>query len=284
MARKKKSSRLKSARHAENTYTVHLIAAASGELLGGLAAVAITQFPETQFKVVPHPLQNTSKKLQATLDQLSGERPIVLHALADEAAKLLVRNTCVVRQIPHFDATGQLVSFFSDCVGILPQNDVTRLHQLDSTYQRRIEAMEFTLEHDDSLGLRSLKEAEVVIVGLSRMCKTPTALYLGSRGYKAANVSISQESGIPPELFRISKKKVVAFTSQPKRLQEIRAKRASEMGVQGTPYDDLASIIREVMWAEDKYRRRGYAIIDVTDLTIEQTFARILEVLNLRPK
>lgn len=280
----KKSTRKKTARPAGTTYTVHVIAAGAGELLNGLASVAITQFPDIQFRVISHALQDTTEKLETTLNGLSGERPIVLHALADDAAKLSVRNACVVRHIPHFDATGQLVSFFSDCVGRLPRNDVSRLHQLDAGYQRRIEAMEFALEHDDSLGMHSLSEADIVIVGVSRVSKTPTTLYLGSRGYKAANVSISQETGIPPELARISKKKIVGFTTQPKRLRQIRAERARSMGLEGTSYDDLRSIARELMAAEAEYRRRGFAIIDVTDLTIEQTVAQILETLQLRPK
>lgn len=282
MPKKKASRRKSSPRAGNNTYTVHLIAAAAGELLGGLAAVAMTQFPGIRFKVVSHPLQNTIEKLEGTLEKLSGERPIVLHALADDAAKLLVRNRCVVRQIPHFDVTGQLVSFFSDCVGKLPQNDVSRLHQLDAAYQRRIDAMEFALAHDDSLGLRSLREADVVIVGVSRVSKSPTTLYLGSRGYKAANVSISPATGFPPELARISKKKIVAFTTQPKRLQVIRADRAKQMGATCTPYDDLSSVIHEVAAAEAEYRRRGYPIIDVTDLTIEETVAQILQMLQLQ--
>lgn len=278
----KKAQRRNPVQPAADSYTIHLVAAAAGELLSGLATVAITQFPETEFHVVSHPLQNHLEKLEATLDNLTGQRRIVLHALADEAAKLMVRNKCVVRHIPHFDATGLLVNFISDCVGALPQNDVSRLHQIDSAYQRRIEAMEFALEHDDSLALRSLNEADIVIVGVSRVSKTPTTLYLGSRGYKTANISVTPETGFPSELSRISKKKIVALTTQPKRLHEIRGDRAKQLGVQGTAYEDLNSVIREVMAAEAEYRRREYPIIDVTDLTIEQTVARIIERLQLR--
>ena len=269
-------------RSSEQRYTLHLVVAATGELVSGLAAVAVSQFPNVAFDVVTHPLQDNLEKLAATLDGLSGERPIVLHALADQAAKQLVRNTCVMRRIPHFDATGPLFNFLSDCVGAVPQNDVSRLHQLDAAYRRRIEAMDFTLEHDDSLGLDTLREADVVIVGVSRVSKSPTALYLGSRGYKVANVSLSPETGFPKSLARISKKKVVAFTTQPKRLHEIRVERAKRMGSEGTAYDDLEQIIGEVMAAEQEYRKRGYPIIDVTDLTIEQTAAQILETLKLR--
>jgi hypothetical protein len=268
----------------DNTYTVHLIAAAAGELLSGLAAVAASQFPGVEFQIMAHPLRDTIEKIEETLAALAGERPIVLHALADQAAKQLVRNTCVARRIPHFDATGPLFNFLSDCVGEVPQNDVSRLHRLDAAYRRRIEAMEFTLEHDDSLGLGTLRETDVVIVGVSRVSKSPTALYLGARGYKVANVSISPQTGFPKVLAKISKKKIVAFTTQPKRLHEIRVERARRMGSPGTDYDDLDKIIAEVMAAETEYRARGYPIIDVTDLTIEQTAARILETLKLRPR
>lgn len=264
-------------------YTIHLVVAATGELISGLAAVAVSQFPNVAFDVVTHPLQDSLEKLAVTLDSLSGERPIVLHALADQAAKQLVRNTCAVRRIPHFDTTGPLFNFLSDCVGAVPQNDVARLHQLDAAYRRRIEAMDFTLEHDDSLGLNTLPEADVVIVGVSRVSKSPTALYLGSRGYKVANVSISPQTGFPKVLSRISRKKIVGFTTQPKRLHEIRIERAKRMGSEGTDYDDLDKIIAEVMATEAEFRARNYAIIDVTDLTIEQTAARILETLKLRP-
>jgi hypothetical protein len=267
---------------ADNTYTVHLIAAAAGELLSGLAAVAASQFPGISFEIVTHPLRDTIEKIEATLASLSGDRPIVLHALADQAAKQLVRNTCVLRRIPHFDATGSLFNFLSDCVGEVPQNDVSRLHQLDTAYRQRIEAMEFTLEHDDSLGIDTLGEADIVIVGVSRVSKSPTALYLGARGYKVANVSIAPQTGFPESLAKVFKKKIVAFTTQPKRLHEIRVERARRMGSPGTDYDDLDKIIAEVMAAEAEYRARGYAIIDVTNLTIEQTAARILEALKLR--
>lgn len=265
-------------------YTMHLIAGATGELLSGLAAVAVSQFPGIEFDVIAHPLQASLEKLQATLAKLGGQRPIVLHALADQAAKALVRNHCVIERIPHFDATGPLFHFLADAVGAVPQNDVSRLHRLDAAYRRRIEAMDFTLEHDDSLGLETLREADIVIVGVSRVSKSPTALYLGSRGFKVANVSIAPATGFPPVLAKITKKKIIALTTQPKRLHEIRTERAKRMGSTGTEYDDLQGIIAELMAAEAEYRKRGYAILDVTHMTIEQTAARILEALKLQPR
>ena len=278
---KKKTTNCRCREDDEHCYTIHLVATAAGELLSGLATVAVTQFPEIAFEVVPHPLQDTIEKLEQTLSKLSGRNPIVLHGLADETAKLVVRNMCVVRRIPHFDVTGSLFNFVADCVGVLPQNDVSQLHRLDSAYQNRIEAMEFALEHDDGLGLHSLKDADLVIVGISRVSKSPTTLYMSSRGYKVANVSIAPETGFPDELSRVPKRKVVAFTMQPKRLCEIRTERAQRMGAPGTSYEDLQSVIREVMNAEAEYRRRGYTIIDVTNTTIEQNAAQIMQAVPL---
>ena len=161
-------------------------------------------------------------------------------------------------------------------MGLLPKNDVSRLHRFDTAYQRRIEAMEFALEHDDGLGVRSLRAADLVIVGISRVSKSPTTLFLSSRGYKVANVSIAPETGFPDDLDKIAKSKIVAFTMQPKRLHEIRTARAKAMGAEGTMYGDLRSVIREVMDAESEYSRRGYPVIDVTNLTIEQSAAQVL--------
>jgi len=277
---KKKAARKKSL-SADNSYKIHLLTTTAGELISGLASVAVTQFPDAHFKIVSHAMQDDIEKLSATLDKLTGENPLVLHALADEAAKLLVRNKCVVNHIPHFDVTGPLIDFFSNHVGLLPKNDASRLHQLDASYLSRIEAMEYSMEHDDSLGMDSLGEADIVIVGISRVSKSPTAMYLGSRGFKVANVSITLEAGFPVSLSKIPKRRIVAFTSQPKRLHEIRTERAKRMGSEGTSYEDLSSVIREVMEVEEEYLRRKYAIIDITNLTIEQTAARILQTLKL---
>lgn len=264
----------------KDIYTLHLIAGATGDLLHRLATVAATQFSNVEFQMVAHSLKDDLTKVQAVLDKIEGPHTIVLHALPGQTAKEMVRSDCVNKRIPHFDATGPLLDFFADCVGSLPDNDLSRLHQHDATYQQRIEAMEYALQHDDGLGLTSLVEADVVIVGVSRVSKSPTTLYLSSRGVKAANVSVSLEVGFPDVLDQIDQQKIIAFTSQPKKLQAIRAERLERAGVGSSDYDDLRSVIREVMDSEAEYERRGYTVIDVTDLTIEQTAAMILSRLN----
>ncbi|MCA9259939.1 MAG: kinase/pyrophosphorylase [Planctomycetales bacterium] len=262
-------------------YRLHIIAASTGDLVLRLGSVAATQFAGIDFELVHHPLVNTLERLEETLRDVTAPRSIVLHALADPDAKLMVRKMCVALRVPHFDLTGPLLHFIADCVGRLPDNDVTRLHKVDAAYQRRIEAMEFTVGHDDGLGLNSIQQADIVIVGVSRVSKSPTSLYLASRGFKTANVSVVPAQGFPKELNKISRKKIVAITSQPKRLHEIRRDRMRLSGVEQTSYDELSSVMREVMAAEQEYRRRRYPIIDSTQMTIEQIATHILQALQL---
>ncbi|TWU30224.1 pyruvate, phosphate dikinase/phosphoenolpyruvate synthase regulator [Bythopirellula polymerisocia] len=276
---KKKSSPRSTA--GTERYTIHLISGSTGDLLFRLASVAETQFSGIEFEILSHPLADTHEKLERVLQGIAGPRAIVIHGLPDASSKQFVRSYCVRQLLPHFDATGPLFDFMADCVGQLADNDLSQLHKVDAAYRRRIEAMEFAMEHDDGLGGATLKEADIVIVGLSRVSKSPTTLYLGSRGYKVANVSISPETGFPSELARVGKKKIIAFTMQPKRLHEIRVERMKHAGAGGTDYDDLQSVIREVLECEQECRRRGYPIIDVTNLTIEQTAVQVMKALGV---
>lgn len=266
---------------AKTGYTLHLIAGATGDLVHRLAGVAAGQFPNAALRIVNHPLVDSEERLQAALAAADDPRSIIIHALPSDESKRRIKRWCVPRSIPEFDATGPLVDFLSTCVGQLPENDLTRLHQVDLAYGQRIEAMEFALQHDDGLGLPTLRAAEIVIVGVSRVSKSPTTLYLASRGYKTANVSISPQTGFPAELAKISQKKIVALTTQPKLLQAIRSDRADEMGLEDTSYNDLQAVRREVMDAEAEYRRRGWPIVDVAGSTIERTAAQIVELLHL---
>jgi regulator of PEP synthase PpsR (kinase-PPPase family) len=169
---------------------------------------------------------------------------------------------------------------------VLPVNELARLHQTDAGYFQRIAAMEFTARHDDSRGLDTLREADVVIVGLSRVSKSPSSIYLGAMGYRVANVSIARETGFPRELNSV-RRKTLAFTLQPKLLHDIRATRfrdysrtTAEKHLRPLPYCDLRTSVEEVVWSESEYRRRGYPVLDITGMTVEEIAANVLRILG----
>lgn len=266
---------------AKRTFVLHLITAGGGNVVGDLMTAMITQFPDTVFQKTHHPFQDTLEKVKKTLSLIKGPNTLVVHALVDPRAKQRVRQACVPQHIAHYDLTGPLVHFLADHIGVLPSNDLSPMYQIDEDYFRRIEAVEFTMQHDDGLGLETLDGSEIVLVGLSRVSKSPTSIFLASRGYKTANVSISPQTGFPDELLNV-KNKIVALTVQPKRLSEIRAARIQEKQCADIAYRNLPDVIREVIDAETEYRKRRYPILDITEMTVEQTAAKVLETLKIK--
>lgn len=264
-------------------YTLHVLSDATGGLARHMITAIVSQFPSVQFQEVYHPFVTSVKRIEEVAKELRPRRQIVLHALVDPECKEAVRKMCARQKVPHFDLTGSLVQFIADHTGTAPADDLSRLHPVDAGYFHRIDAMEFTAQHDDSRRLESIHEADLVLIGLSRVSKSPTSTYLGAQGLKVANVSVSPQTGFPRELGKVGKRKVVALTLQPKALQQIRHRRMEKFDDAARPYMDLRTVIQEVMWAEGEYRKRGYHILDVTGMTIEQAAAAILSLTKVAP-
>lgn len=291
---KRKTSKTRPARKAKPSkkpvYTLHIVSDATGNLASHMINAMLTQFPDIQFKEVYHIFKHHKQDIDAAVKSFRRKRHIVFYALMDPDSKKALHEACEAMRIPHFDLTGSLVQFIADHTGCSPVNELSRLHETNAGYFKRIDAMEFTAQHDDGRRLSSLHEAEIVIIGLSRVSKSPTATFLGSHGYKVANVSISLETGFPEELKRV-KKRVVAFTTRPKNLFEIRQKRFQGFNrniqrkhLDELPYADLRSVISEVVYAEKEYRARGYPVIDITGNTVEETAATVLRKLKIPRK
>ncbi len=267
-------------------YTLHLVSDATGTLANHMINAVLTQFPNLRVKQVYHVFQNQPDEIEKTIQSFKRRNHLVFFALLDPVAKQRIHEACVERHISHYDLTGSLVQFISDHTRTKPVNELARLHLTDAGYFQRIAAMEFTAQHDDSRGLHTLGNADIVIVGLSRVSKSPSSIYLGAMGFKVANVSITRETGFPPELDKV-RRKTIAFTVQPRLLHQIRHKRLSGyrksspvQKIDDLPYLNLRSIIREIMYAEAGYRKRGYPILDITNLTVEEIAANVLRMLG----
>lgn len=271
-------------------YTLHIISDATGTLARHMINAVLTQFPQLQVKEIFHVFKNRKDEIDKTIERFGRRNHLVFFALLDPESKKAIHEACVARKIPHYDLTGSLVQFICDHTRTRPVNELARLHQTDAGYFHRIAAMEFTAQHDDSRGLETLGQADIVIVGLSRVSKSPSSIYLGSLGYKVANVSITPQTGFPEELDAV-KDRTVAFTLQPKKLHDIRHarfkdhhERAAALNLPDLPYYNLRSIIQEVVFAEKEYRRRGYPILDITNMTVEEVAANVLRLAGPKRK
>jgi regulator of PEP synthase PpsR (kinase-PPPase family) len=156
-------------------------------------------------------------------------------------------------------------------------------HPLDSAYFRRIAAIEFAVKYDDGMG-GGLREADIVLVGVSRTSKTPLSMYLGYMGYKTANVPVVQGIEVPAELFEIDQAKIVGLTIDAGRLAEIRQERVRHMRASPGAYAALVEIYEELEQAEAIHRRLGCPVLDVTDLSIEETASRVVKVVEDRKR
>ena len=260
---------------------VHVVSDSTGNLARHMLAALLTQFPPDAVELRFHSFVRTGPRLAATLERVGAAPGAICHALVSEELKRDVAAFCNAAHIPHHDLTGGLLTFLAGVCGAAPRGDVQSLHRIDEGYKRRIGALEFTINHDDGLGLETLGDADVVLAGVSRTGKTPTGIYLAQLGYRVANVALAVESEPPAELLRLPPGKVVGLVIDPHQLVLIRDRRATAWHLGKTSYDDPAHVEREIDWARKLFARRGWPILDVTDQAIEETAARIIDVLRL---
>ncbi len=272
---------------AKPSVVLHVVSDATGNLAGHMIQAVITQFPDVVFRIIRHVFQSSPDKLRETVDAMKGSNHLVMHALLDPELKKLMHDLCREKRMDAFDLTGSLVQFIADHTHTAPLNELARLHHTGEGYFRRISAMEFTAQHDDNRRIDTIGEADIVLVGLSRVSKSPTSTWLGSMGYKVANVAIARETGFPPELDAV-RKQTVALTMRPKALCEIRCRRfegfrerIDDAKLVDLPYYNLRDVVSEVSWAEKEYRKRGYPILDITDRTVEEVAVLVLAEMNL---
>ena len=260
---------------------VHVLSDSTGNLAHHILAALLTQFPADSFDVRFSTFLRTEEQLGAALDRVTAEPGIIMHAVVSPQAKQRIAQHCQERKLDCMDVTGGFVEFLSRASGITPSADPQKLHRVDEAYHRRIRAVEFTLAHDDGLGLETIREADVVLVGVSRTSKTPTSIYLSQLGYRAANVSLAMGIDPPKELLQLPPRKVVGLVIDPHRLAEIRRRRQAEWAMGPSSYDDHDAVREEVACSRRLFGRNGWPVIDVTNNAIEETAAKALDLLRL---
>ncbi len=268
-------------------HTLHVVSDATGSLARHMIEGVLKQFPDLRCRRVYHVYQGGWPELEKTLESIEGDNQLVVIAFRDPGLRRPFTEACHGKGIPCFDLLGSLLEFLAESTGSAPVYEVSRVHQVDREYLQHIQALEFTLQHDDSRRLETAAEADVIIVGVSRVGKTPTAVFLGSQGYRVANVTIVPERGFPREI-EGSREKTIALTIAPERLLEIRNRRFARFkqairstGSGDLPYYDLSAIRSEVFEAEEAYRRRGLPVLDITRLTVEEVAVKIIQILNV---
>ena len=262
---------------------LHVVSDATGETAARLVQALEAQFPEQEFVEIRHPRVESEDDLQLAVSRMRGRPAVVVYTLVKPELRDAMRALCRRARLHYCDLLGQPIEAVARVSGMAERMTPGSRPPLNSAYFKRMEAIEFAVRFDDGVG-RGLRDADIVLVGVSRTSKTPLSIYLGYLGHKAANVPVVRRIEPPPELFEVDPRKVVGLTIDPNRLVEIRRARVRAMGggARNRRYAELTEIYEALEQAAKLHRRRGCPVIVISELSIEETAHRVLRVVEER--
>jgi regulator of PEP synthase PpsR (kinase-PPPase family) len=265
-------------------FHLHLISDATGETLITVARAAAAQYA----KVLPvehvHPLVRTQKQLDRALADLEESPGIVLYTLLEENLVERLETKCRDLGLPCLSILGPVLHLFQAYLGAETTHKVGAQHTLNAEYFRRIDALNYTMLHDDGQQTDDLEEADVVLVGVSRTSKTPTSIYLANRGVKTANVPLVPGVSLSPNVERLSRPLVVGLFATPERIVQIRQNRLLGLKVErdDDQYIDRQAVTEEIAASRRLCAKHNWPLIDVTRRSIEETAAAVMALLGER--
>jgi [pyruvate, water dikinase]-phosphate phosphotransferase / [pyruvate, water dikinase] kinase len=260
---------------------LHVVSDATGETAARLVQALEAQFPEQEFVEVRHPRVESEEDLHLAVNRMKGRPAVVVYTLVHPEQREAMRALCRRAKLHYCDLLGQPIDAVARVSGMAARMTPGSRPPLNSAYFKRMEAIEFAVQFDDGVG-RGLHDADLVLVGVSRTSKTPLSIYLGYLGHKAANVPVVKAIEPPKELFEIDARKIVGLTIDPNRLVEIRRARVRTMGGRNRHYAELMEIYEELEQATKLHRKLGCPVIDISELSIEETAHRVLRALEER--
>jgi regulator of PEP synthase PpsR (kinase-PPPase family) len=268
-----------------NRLNLHLLSDSTGETLEHIGKAAIAQFENVE--TIRHfwPMVRSEQHLERIIEEIVRNPGMVLFTLANPTLRKKLEKSCRALSIPYVAPLDSVTDAMSNLLGQEMRNRPGRKHILDEAYFARIDAIQFTIAHDDGVGWENWEEADIVLAGVSRTSKTPTSIYLANRGYKAANIPLVPESPPPDSLFHLKHPMVVGLTTSPERLVQVRRNRLLSLNqTPETAYVDLDKVGSEVAHARRLFADNGWPVIDVTRRSIEETAAAIINLYQERIK
>jgi [pyruvate, water dikinase]-phosphate phosphotransferase / [pyruvate, water dikinase] kinase len=260
---------------------LHVVSDSTGETATRLTHALEAQFPDQEFEEIRHPKVETVDDLRLAIERARGRPAVIIYTIVERELRQQMRALCRRARLHYCDLLGHPIEAVAKVSGMAAQMTPGARPRLDSTYFKRMAAIEFAVRYDDGLG-SGLHEADIVLVGVSRTSKTPLSMYLGYLGYKTANVPIVKGIEPPADLWEIDPAKIVGLTIEADRLQEIRRERTRRMGGTHRDYTELVSIYEELDEAAAVHRRLGCPVIEISELSIEETAARVIRLIERR--
>jgi [pyruvate, water dikinase]-phosphate phosphotransferase / [pyruvate, water dikinase] kinase len=262
---------------------LHLLSDSTGETLDMIAKAALAQFDGVE--TVKHfwPMVRSEGHLERILADITQNPGLVLYTLVNADLRKMLETRCHALGLPIIAALDPVTDALSTLLGQAAKARPGRQHALDAAYFARVEAIQFTIAHDDGVGAENWEQADIVLAGVSRSSKTPTSIYLANRGYKTANIPIVIESPPPKSLFALKNPLVVGLFTSPERLIQVRRNRLLSLNqMPDTAYVDQESVAQEANFARRMFADNEWPVIDMTRRSIEEAAAAIINLVNER--
>jgi [pyruvate, water dikinase]-phosphate phosphotransferase / [pyruvate, water dikinase] kinase len=270
--------------HESSFFHLHLISDSTGETLITVARAASAQYNNASPVEHVYPAVRTNKQLDRVLTEIEESPGVVLYTLLDQTLISRLEDKCRDLGLPCLSILGPVLRLFQAYLGSESTDQVGAQHILNAEYFKRIDALNYTMLHDDGQHADELEEADVVLLGVSRTSKTPTSIYLANRGIKAANVPLVLGVPVPPQLESIRHPLVIGLFASPERIVQMRENRllGLRQRLANDQYVDRQAVAEEIAFSRRLCGRHNWPLIDVTRRSIEETAAAIMALLTER--
>ena len=264
-----------------NTYQIYLISDSTGETLDRIFLALKAQFKNIEYKVHSYSFTRTENQILKILeDAKKNENSVIFYTIVDNNLAKYLANTSDEKKIPCFGVLGNLILNFSKILNQKASHEPSGQHVLNEEYYDRIEAIQFTMNHDDGNLLNDIEKSDIVLVGVSRTSKTPTSIYLANKGFKTSNIPLVNENSLPKKLRENPQITcVVGLNTEPERLADLRKNRMSSLKeTENTKYTSIENIKKEIIDAKKTFQKYRWPSIDVTRKSVEETAASIIKI------
>ena len=264
-----------------NTYQIYLISDSTGETLDRIFLALKAQFQNIEYKVHSYSFTRTENQILKILeDAKKNENSVILYTIVDNNLAKYLANVSDEKKIPCFGVLGNLILNFSKILNQKASHEPSGQHALNDEYYERIEAIQFTMNHDDGNLVGDIEKSDIILVGVSRTSKTPTSIYLANKGFKTSNIPLVNENSLPKKLRDNPQLTcVVGLNTEPERLVDLRKNRMTSLKeTENIKYTNIENIKKEIIDAKRTFQKYKWPSIDVTRKSVEETAASIIKI------
>jgi hypothetical protein len=267
-----------------NTYKIYLISDSTGETLERIFFAIKAQFKNIEYKVLSYSFTRTENQIDKIISEvITDPNSIILYTIVDNNLAKYLANVSSDKKIPCFGILGNLILSFSKLLNQKASHVPSGQHVLNDEYYKRIEAIQFTMNHDDGNLINEINKSDIILLGVSRTSKTPTSIYLANKGFKTSNIPLVNKNSLPKSLIKNPNATcVVGLNTEPERLADLRKNRMSSLKeTENKFYTDIENIKKEVEEAKNTFKKYKWPTIDVTRKSVEETAASVIKIYEI---